>query len=283
MFDEENILSINSQMLKSKKLYDQSRDLLSEIDALLDEYLGHILPKSIPERNYNIIASTALRMNRLDPHMYDSYSNSLLAEIVRYGSVPLGEIAIPWVVPRFKRNYLDKRNPNAVPLYSSSDIVRANFSASKFISKKLNARNISLCKVEKDYILIPCSGAYGGILGKGILAGDLLDGKAMSQHVLRIKKRPDYSNMDFLYVAAFLCSYQFGYPLITATRFGKDIPELDPEALKSIPIPDLPHDLQVRIGTMFKKSRDLQEEANRLENGAISGIERLYENAVESN
>ena len=88
-------------------------------------------------------------MNRLDPHMYDSYSNYLLAEIVRHGSVPLGEIATPWVVPRFKRNYLNAQNPNAVPLFSSSDIVRANFSASKFISKKLNARNISLCKVEK--------------------------------------------------------------------------------------------------------------------------------------
>ena len=283
MFDENSIISINGKMLQSKMLYDESRCLLSKIDSLLDEYLDHIIPASLPEHNYNIIASTALRMNRLDPHMYDSYSNYLLAEIVRHGSVPLGEIATPWVVPRFKRNYLNAQNPNAVPLFSSSDIVRANFSASKFISKKLNARNISLCKVEKDFILIPCSGAYGGILGKGILTGDLLDGKAMSQHVLRIKNRPDNSSMDFFYVAAFLCSYKFGYPLITATRFGKDIPELDPEALKSIPIPNIPNELQIRIGTMFRKSRDLQEEANRLENAAILEFERLYENSVESN
>ena len=131
--------------------------------------------------------------------------------------------------------------------------------------------------------MIPCSGAYGGILGKGILTGDLLDGKAMSQHVLRITNRPDNSSMDFFYVAAFLCSYKFGYPLITATRFGKDIPELDPEALKSIPIPNIPNELQIRIGTMFRKSRDLQEEANRLENAAILEFERLYENSVESN
>ena len=71
--------------------------------------------------------------------------------------------------------------------------------------------------------------------------------------------------------------------LITATRFGKDIPELDPEALKSIPIPNIPNELQIRIGTMFRKSRDLQEEANRLENAAILEFERLYENSVESN
>ena len=181
MFDENSIISINGKMLQSKMLYDESRDLLSKIDSLLDEYLDHIIPASLPEHNYNIIASTALRMNRLDPHMYDSYSNYLLAEIVRHGSVPLGEIATPWVVPRFKRNY------------------------------------------------------------------------------------------------------KFGYPLITATRFGKDIPELDPEALKSIPIPNIPNELQIRIGTMFRKSRDLQEEANRLENAAILEFERLYENSVESN
>lgn len=125
--------------------------------------------------------------------------------------------------------------------------------------------------------MIPCSGAYGGILGKGILAGELLDGKSISQHVLRIKRRSDNLNMDFFYAAAFLCSYKFGYPLITAIRFGKDIPELDPEALKSIPIPDIPHDFQVRIGAMFKTSRDLQEEANRLENAAILAVESLYE------
>jgi len=283
MFDEKSVTEINDQMLRSKNLYDDSRQLLSEIDSLLDECLGHIIPELQPESNYNIIAATALRMNRLDPHMYDSYSNYLLTEIVRYGSIPLEDIAVPWVVPRFKRNYLDEKNPNAAPLFSSSDIVRANFSASKFISKKLNARNISLCKVEKDYILIPCSGAYGGILGKGILAGTLLDGKAMSQHVLRIKERPDNKSMDFFYVAAFLCSYKFGYPLITATRFGKDIPELDPEALKSIPIPNIPQELQVRIGTMFKAARSLQEEANSFENAAISAIERLYENTASSN
>lgn len=88
--------------------------------------------------------------------------------------------------------------------------------------------------------------------------------------------------MDFFYVAAFLCSYKFGYPLITATRFGKDIPELDPEALKSIPIPNIPQELQARIGTMFKRACSLQEDANSLESTAILAIERLYESAVAS-
>ena len=270
-------------MLAAKSLYDKSRELLVEIDSLLAGELDQIIPRELPQNHCNIIASSSLRMNRLDPHMYESYSNHLLMEIERYGSVPLGEIAIPWTVPRFKRNYLDRNNPNAVPLYSSSDIVRANYSASKFISRKMNARNISLCVVQKDSVLIPCSGTYGGILGKGIMAGDLLDGKAMSQHILRIKKKSNNSIIDYYYTAAFLCSYRFGYPMIAATRFGKDIPELDPEAIKAIPIPTIPNDIQHRIGFLFLRSRDLQEEANRLENRAIVSIEKLYEECTNQN
>ena len=38
MFDENSIISINGKMLQSKMLYDESRDLLSKIDSLLDEY-----------------------------------------------------------------------------------------------------------------------------------------------------------------------------------------------------------------------------------------------------
>ena len=52
---------------------------------------------------------------------------------------------------------------------------------------------------------------------------------------------------------------------------------------QAIPIPNIPNELQIRIGTMFRKSRDLQEEANRLGNAVILEFERLYENSVESN
>lgn len=129
--------------------------------------------------------------------------------------------------------------------------------------------------MKKNTVLIPCSGAYGGILGKGTMAGKLLDGKVVTQHVLRITKRTD--ELYYYYVAAFLCSEKFGYPLITATRFGKDIPELDPGTLSIIPIPDIEYDVQKTIGDIFYAAIAAQETANIIENEAVNKISELFE------
>lgn len=276
IFDAHQVEEINRTMVKAKDYYDQSRALLMQVDLVLSETFNNILPREmIQQNNYGIIQYNSLRCGRLDPHMYDSYANYLINEISRGEHKLLGDITQIWAVPRFKRHYLSKDNPNSTPLFSSSDIIRSNISASKFISTVLNAKSIDACRVKKDYLLIPCSGAYGGILGKGILAGKLLDGQAVSQHVLRINRLTE--DLNFYYVSAFLSSYQFGYPLITATRFGKDIPELDPSAIKRIPIPVIAESAQREIGDLFVQARDLQEKANELENYAINKLEQLFE------
>jgi hypothetical protein len=132
-------------------------------------------------------------------------------------------------------------------------------SPSKYISKTLNSKQLDKCVISTDTVLVPCSGAYGGVLGHGMLAGQLMNGKAITQHVLRIAAKKD-SPAYFYYVAAFLCSDNFGYHLMASTRFGKDIPEIDPNVLK--------------------RSSVLQEKANQLENTAISLIEQKYEKLI---
>ena len=109
---------------------------------------------------------------------------------------------------RFKRHYLNEDNENSVGLFSSSDIVRANLSPSKYISKTLNSKQLDKCVISTDTVLVPCSGEYGGVLGYGMLAGPLMNGKAITQHVLRIAAKKD-SPAYFYYVAAFLCSDNF--------------------------------------------------------------------------
>lgn len=180
---------------------------------------------------------------------------------------------------RFKRHYLNEDNENSVGLFSSSDIVRANLSPSKYISKTLNSKQLDKCVISTDTVLVPCSGEYGGVLGYGMLAGPLMNGKAITQHVLRIAAKKD-SPAYFYYVAAFLCSDNFGYHLMASTRFGKDIPEIDPNVLKRIPIPRLETSAEKRIGDIFKRSSVLQEKANQLENTAISLIEQKYEKLI---
>ena len=276
MYFTEYVEEINSQMIQASYLYDEARGIIRIIEEKLYEEFSGLIPK-VTDDNVNILSYTSLVINRIDPHMYNFYSNYIFREILKGEYRLLGDVAEVWGTARFKRHYLEKNNPNSVGLYSSSDIVRANLSPSKYISKKLNAKDLKKCKIDKNTVLIPCSGTYGGIMGHGMLAGGQMDGKAITQHVLRVG--PKESDMDFYYLAAFLCSSEWGYHLITATRFGKDIPEIDPDVIKRIPIPFIDKKKQEEIGSLFKKSVELQEKANRLENTAIEKMEKLYINS----
>lgn len=274
MYFSEHVTEINNNMLRASALYDEARGKIQVVENKFSKEFSKYIPK-IKDDNINILSYSGL-INRIDPHMYNFYSNYIFREILKGEHRLLGEVSKVWGAARFKRHYLDRSNPNGVGLYSSSDIVRANLSPSKYISKKLNAKDIEKCRIDKDTVLIPCSGTYGGIMGHGMLAGEHMAGSAITQHVLRIGKKE--SDMDFYYLSAFLCSSEWGYPLITATRFGKDIPEIDPDVIKMIPIPYIDKTKQEEIGLLFKEAVELQEEANRLESAAVEKIEDLYMN-----
>lgn len=276
-FDRETIKNVNDIMINAKDAFDSARYFYEQVEVMLEKYLGKLVPPQFS--NCSVIPFGSLKITRLDPHMYDPYSNFVNHEIVRSNRFKkLEEIADVVSVARFKRHYLEEENENSIGLYSSSDIVRARLTPSKYISSVLNKKNIKDCSVNEGDILIPCSGAYGGILGKGIMAGKSLSGKPISQHVLRIVKRDD-SKIKFDFVAAYLCSFTFGYPLIAATRFGKDIPELDPNAIREIPIPYIEEALQEEIGMTYQKAIELQERGNALEAEAEQIIyDRYYKN-----
>ena len=262
-FDKATIRKVNDKMLSAKDAFDLARHSYEQVEVMLEKYLGKLVPPQF--LNCSVVPFGSLKLTRLDPHMYDPYSNFVTHEIIRSNDFKkLGEIADVISVARFKRHYLEEENENSIGLYSSSDIVRARLTPSKYISRVLNKKNIKDCAVQEGDILIPCSGAYGGILGKGIMAGKNLSGKPISQHVLRIVKKDD-SEIKFDFVAAYLCSFTFGYPLITATRFGKDIPELDPSAIREIPIPYIENKMQQEIGQAYRKAIELQERGNALE------------------
>ena len=270
---------VNELMYESVKKYDEARKEIQKVENELLLVLANYVPKNVEYDNH-ILSFNDLHINRLDPHMHDSYTNYIFRAMENSDSYYiLGDIADVWGTARFKRHYLNEDNENSVGLFSSSDIVRANLSPSKYISKTLNSKQLDKCVISTDTVLVPCSGAYGGVLGHGMLAGQLMNGKAITQHVLRIAAKKD-SPAYFYYVAAFLCSDNFGYHLMASTRFGKDIPEIDPNVLKRIPIPRLETSAEKRIGDIFKRSSVLQEKANQLENTAISLIEQKYEKLI---
>lgn len=274
VLDDKLIEEINKKMLEAKNSFDLARMKYENVEKMLEDALGKLMPPTFS--NVGIIPFSSLKLCRLDPHMYDPYSTFVSQEILKSGDYSnLSEVADVITVGRFKRHYLEEDNQNGVGLYSSSDIVRARLTPSKYISRVLNKKNIKDCAVSEGDILIPCSGAYGGIIGKGIMAGKSIAGRPVSQHVLRVVPK-DNSEINRYFIAAYLCSFSFGYPLITATRFGKDIPELDPNAIRNIPIPIIDSDMQKKIGDEFLKALEYQELGNDLETCAEKMIYDSY-------
>ena len=113
-----------------------------------------------------------------------------------------------------------------------------------------------------------------------MLTGSIMDGKSVTQHVICIARKEATDPGFFYYLAAFLCSDNFEYHLITSTRFGKDIPEIAPAGLEDILIPRLDSSIEKKIGAMFHKATNLQEQANMSENTAIKLIEENYEKMI---
>jgi restriction endonuclease S subunit len=263
---------INQLMLESVDLIDKARQLLVLAESKLYNALNISPSIDSPELWLNLpnktftISSRNLFHARLDPHFNEPSIGHLRNTLSTMPHRTLGVIADVWGVSRFKRLRADKSH--GTPLYSSADIIRAKVKPSAYLSPKRNARNIQQCQIEKGTILIPCSGAFGGILGRSVLAGNTLDRKSVTQHVLRIKvKHPDYITE---YVSAFLGSLKLGYPIITAFRYGKDVPEIDPNELKSIPVPTLAREIQEDIAqhtretwTNIDRANELQDESQK--------------------
>lgn len=269
LFDDNVINSINNLMLQAARLTDIARESLDKAEAKLDLLFRDSISNQLRglwlnEDKSFLKPSCTLFNNRLDPHYYDPNVHKLRALLKTLPHKTLGEIAKVWGVSRFKRHRTEKGYGE--PLYSSSDIMRAKIEPSTYISRTKNARNIEQCKIKQGTILVPCSGTFGGILGRSVVTSNRLDGKVITQHCLRIQvKHPDFIPE---YIAAILGSWKFGYPIITAYRHGKDIPEISPEEIKAIPIPFIDLNKQEGIAVHVIRAIDSIDRANSLEDQA---------------
>lgn len=270
LIDTLNLQRVNNLMIESMNLIDKARESLAKAESKLSDIIGTQgkIPKPKLWLNWHnktyLKDSGSLLRDRLDPHFYDPDISHLRNKLTNLPHKILGKIAHVWGVARFKRLRADKGY--GTPLFSSADIMRARLKPSGHLSTIRNARNIKQCLIEKGTILIPCSGTFGGIMGRSVRAGNRLHGHAITQHVIRIK----VTDADFVpdYVAALLGSTNYGYPTITAYRHGKDVPEIDPDELKSIPIPKLPPEEQEKVAGHISLAYANLDRANELEDEA---------------
>jgi len=260
---------INRVMLEAVANVDKARVSLQSAEDLIS---GILLKSEYAELNKSSVnmgnsfthPAHLLSRFRLDSHFYSPPVSRLRSILSKMESKPLGQIADVWGVSRFKRYRADKGY--GTPLFSSADVMRARLLPSANLSSARNAKSVNQCVVHEGTILISCSGAFGGILGRSILVSKYLGNKAITQHVVRVKVTdPEF---DAHYVAAIVGSNRLGYPLITAYRYGKDVPEIDPDDLKTLPIPRAKPTDQESIASLVRSAYESLDRANELEDAA---------------
>lgn len=154
---------------------------------------------------------------------------------------------------RFKRIYVSP--DKGVPFLSSSDIISLRPKIAHFLSRK-NTAKLDKLLIQKWDVLISCSGTIGNIG----LASDYFVGKALSQHVIRLRAN-DADTAGF--ITAFLRS-RYGRPQLTQSTYGSVVNHIEPKHLERTLIPDLQPIRRIAIGQLMCKAGELRDEANQL-------------------
>jgi Restriction endonuclease S subunits len=168
---------------------------------------------------------------------------------------------------RFKRVYVSDKN-RGIAFMGSSDMLKSDFYGLKYLSK-VYTKNISELLIKKDWILVSCSGTIGNTVYTSLD----FDGKAASQHIMRII--PDNSKIKSGYLYAYLSS-KYGYSLLTQGTYGAVIQHIEPEHIENIPVPIFHENKQLEIHNLIVKSAELRVTANKMLEDVISEIEDKY-------
>jgi len=166
---------------------------------------------------------------------------------------------------RSRRIYVNNLD-NGLPFIKGADIVKADFSNLKIISRKRTA-NLKEYFLEEGWTVITRSGTIGNT---AYVNKDFI-GKAASDDIIRVVPKNVLSG--FLY--AFLSSKN-GKALLTHGTYGAVIQHIEPEHIENIPIPNFSPEKQQRIHELIIGSADLRVEANRLLAEAHKEISKAF-------
>jgi len=205
---------------------------------------------------------------RLDStfHLSDGRLHRKLIEKSKYGSNKLEEISSNiFNGARFKRYYVSSEELG-VPFMGSSDMMKLDLNGIKLLSKKLT-KNIEALRLKQGWILVSCSGT----IGNTVFANSDYENKTASQHILRIVPN---SKIESGYLYAFLSS-KFGYSLLTQGTYGAVIQHIEPQHIKSLPVPIFENDMQHEIHTLINDASILRVKANKSLSEAILFFESI--------
>ena len=153
--------------------------------------------------------------------------------------------------PRAKRNYLRDIDSTSIGFLGSSEMLDIYPKPIKYVS--LDNPMVKQLSLSEEIILISRSGTIGNVT----FVNKSLAKYLVSEHAIRlvIDKFPGY-------VYAYLKT-DIAQNLLHAEKFGSVILEIEPEALKNMPIPNPPNMIKKKIDDLILQSYAKRDESNK--------------------
>lgn len=154
--------------------------------------------------------------------------------------------------PRSKRNYLSHIDSTSIGFLGSSEMLDIYPKPIKYVSP--DNPMVKQLSLSEEIILISRSGTIGNVT----FVNKSLAKYLVSEHAIRlvIDKFPGY-------VYAYLKT-DIAQNLLHAEKFGSVILEIEPEALKNMPIPNPPDMIKKKIHDLIIQSYNNRDESNKL-------------------
>ena len=208
---------------------------------------------------------TSLRLDAI--HYAPSYRRT--AEILnksRVKTVPLGDYAARplFTLGRFKRVYVRDAD-HGYPYLAPYELLNFKPFRERYLSKKLTEKAEGYF-VKDGWLLLTSSGT----IGVPVIATKEKEGYFLSHDLIRLVPKDD-TPTGFLY--AWLAS-KIAKPLFARQEYGGIIKHIEAHHVQNLPVPQLPSPTTRSIDAKVRRAWALREEANRLEEAAITELER---------
>jgi len=278
---DELCTSLNDSVRKVFTLREEAYSRVLAAEDLFAQQLGN--PRAINDGNttYTIRSSSMFSgRRRLDSYYYNRIAEDTSRSIVSTGKrcdLLANVTKRVFGVGRFKHVYSD----HGIPYLDSEDLFKVNPELAKFIPE-VTKKDASSYYVERNWLLMACSGQIYGLNGSVVLADTWHENKIVSNHVIRIIPRDGNDGIRPGYLQMVLGHPSLGRPLVCRLAFGSEVPEIASGDLAEFPVVRLDYGIEAEIAEHVEQASHLRMQADNEENATAKFVEEYLETLLDT-
>jgi hypothetical protein len=277
--DEDTAADFQRRVNRIIELRDECYRLTLEAEGRFENALGSIKIADWGEKGFAVKASGAFlsARRRMDATIHNPGLSAIRRHLSKEGAgfTKIMDAGYDvWLPARFRRIPAE----DGVWLFESADLTEINPDLKKRIADG-DFGDPNRGRVDPGWILLARSGQTYGILGTAVLSGEDLQGRVVSDDVIRIKAKRD-AKIRPGYLVTALSHPKFGRPVVKSLAYGSSIPHIDPGDVQTHEIVRLKDADEQSIAELAEASANARAKSDVLEREIAADAEKIIANFI---